>query len=964
MKIKRKDNLAIRENKTKSGYGKLKIALLFTIMILAVIWSVVHSVHNQYKSELDATYESMANSMYAVRNLIDFEDSLQESYNSFDLTEAKIFTKVAKQYFDYNEISEGTLSDYALEMEDCSIYFYHNDGTVVMSDNADTFSLGKSQMRMLRTMGELQTDDYDYTAVRLDDGWLCFQWQRAQDIYNVDYEKLVEISPSELCVIENATGKILVSSGKNHYDFLDEKKVVFDTEHDEHEAEGIQAGYYNGNSVFSGVYFEKIRQLNRYSVFTYIPLRSLLVEALKKIVPEYGLMFLCFAFIWICAGKMRKQGKSIEDRNQCLRLGKKYYINLPVARRVASLLMVGVLLVSVLSAYLPLLNNYADHNDKMEKNLSGLVSEMELSNEEWEKIEEIFHNNIEYRVSTIANFMKMMGKDFTLKVLQELTDSMDFVNTVVYDDKGVAEMSTDGYIGYKLSQNEDDDEYVLWKLLNNADVNLMEELSDGSGFFAAVRRTDAPGLICATLTDNALSSMKEKTDINAAFLRINTNTYAKMYVSAEETDTLLWATASASKVRSFSNNLPDNVLINHYFGTNKINGYEYYLNTIADEDNIFISVEQSNVFTKSVKKILTWIIPESLLIALIILCSVCLYRSDGEWLEKEAETGFLKRLLNSRDRAAIPEEQELDISLKKTCARFLKLVFAMLVALFFADMLFSKKPISSCLFSNQWEHEFGIFSITTILLSVAFAVLGMGILKAVLKIVSGKVNSRAATIGNLATSIVQFLVIMIVVIYSLYQLGVDTSVILTSAGVVSLIIGYGSQSVVSDLVSGIFLIMEDQVRIGDVIYIDGFRGDVIHIGLRTTTVQRYNNIKVVNNSKMVGFYNLSRMTAAARWTLSFTVDQDIDQVKSLIMDNAERFQKACKGRIKKGPICVGVTEAYCDYVGTYYYTIMFLFVCDMDEWNSVRKRSFETAYRIMLENGITPAAGELGKIVK
>ena len=934
--------------------------LLPVILLMAVVFSTAWSIRQQYESELDAEYESLANSMYAVRNLISFEDSLQDSYDSFDLREAILFTDVAKLYFDYNGISVQTLSDYAYAMKDCAIYYFLNDGSgVVTSDNAVEFPLEKSQMRMLKTMGSLQTDDYDYTAVRVGGGWLYIQWEDAESLYTVDFQKILDTCPSELCVIENATGEVLLSSSGTPYDFLDEGRIVFDEERDAHKADGIQAGYFDGGSLLSGVYFERIRLLNRYSVFAYVSLRSVLADAMRKIAPEFGLMLLCFLFIWSCTRKLRTQGAGIKDQKECLRLGKRRYVNLPVMRHVAPLLLVGILLTTLISAYLPLLNNYTDHNAKMEKNLGSFVSEMQLSDEEWAKMEEIFRDLVTDRVSTIADFMDMMGGDFQPDVLADLTSSLDLVSAVVYDENGVAVMSTDGYTGYTLSQNPDDDEYILWNLLNHADVSLMREFSDKSGFFAAVRRTDEAGLIYVTLTDNSLRAIKEQTDASAALLRVNTDTYAKIYVSAEEPDTMLWATASAAKVRSMPNSLPENAMLSRYSGTQTINGASYYLNTMTDDDHIIISVERNEVFTEPVKGILAWIIPEILLISLAILYASCLYRYEGEWLEgEETKTKFLARLFSSEKEEATAQGRELDAALKQMCAQLIWLLFSALVILYFADMLFTEHPIASYVFSHQWEREVGIFSVTTILLTGSFAVLGITALKAVLKAVSAKMDSRTETFGNLITSIVQFAVTVAVVIYSLYQVGVDTSVILTSAGVLSLIIGYGSQSIVSDLISGIFLIMEDQIRIGEVIEIDNFLGTVTHIGLRTTTAEYFNRKKIINNSKMVGFYNLSRDTSAAHWTIGLSVDQDLEEAKALILNNSDRFYEALGDRLTKGPIYVGVDKVFSDYFG-YHYLLHFLSVCDVKYWVPVRTRSFETAYKILVENGIKPTGGAL-----
>ena len=313
----------------------------------------------------------------------------------------------------------------------------------------------------------------------------------------------------------------------------------------------------------------------------------------------------------------------------------------------------------------------------------------------------------------------------------------------------------------------------------------------------------------------------------------------------------------------------------------------------------------------------------------------------------------------SSDRGAVKKEDlELDETLKKMSAQLIGLVFGALIGLYLFDTLFAQNPVSGYLFSHQWEHKVGIFSLTTVLLSIAFAVIGVALLKKLLQVLSGRMDSRAQTIGNLIASIVQFVVVLVVAIYSLYQLGVDTSVILTSAGVLSLIIGYGSQSIVSDLVSGIFLIMEDQVRIGEVIEIDGFLGTVTHMGLRTTRAEYFNRAKVINNSKMVGFYNLSRDTSAAHWTIGVSIDQDIEEVKNVILNNSDRFYEALGDRLTKGPIYVGVDKVVSDYFG-YHFLLHFLSVCDVNYWVPVRTRSFETACKILVENGIKPTCGQL-----
>jgi small conductance mechanosensitive channel len=544
---------------------------------------------------------------------------------------------------------------------------------------------------------------------------------------------------------------------------------------------------------------------------------------------------------------------------------------------------------------------------------------------------------------------------------------MGLSSVTIYDSEGVSTMSTDMYVGYKISENPEDDEYRLWNLLKNADTDLMRELPDKSGFYAASRRFfKIPGLIYVTVPDDSLVAMREQTDINTALLRINTETYAKMHAYAAAPETFLWATADATSTRTVANTLPETVLMNRYCGLQTVSGYTYYLNTMADEQHILISAEQPEVFTAPIKRDLRIIIPEILFCSLLVFCAACICPYDEKAAEKKPETqpesepsGSGRIRLFRREEALIsPGEQQLRLEVRKCCSELLWFLCTLLVVFYFADALFSPHPMADYLFSHQWQREPSVYSMTTILLSVVFLFVGMRILKAVMKALSSKMDSRAETFSDLIISIIQFILTVVVAIYSLHELGVNTNVILTSAGVISLIIGYGSQSIVSDLVSGIFLIMEDQVRIGEFIEIDGFMGRVDHIGLRTTRAFNGNRTKVISNSSMVGFYNLSRDAAPAAWNIGLPKEADVDRVRALIEGNTERLRAEMGEKLFLGLVYKGMDRVEDGPMGRQY-VLQYNTMCRVEDWGDVRAISLEFAYKILTENGITPVSGEL-----
>ncbi|MBR2675522.1 MAG: mechanosensitive ion channel [Solobacterium sp.] len=945
------------ESGTAVRREKAVSSLFASLLVLTLVLTMGYCTFKQFEIEREDSYASLRNSMYSLRSLISFEGSLQDAFANLRDSETDMYAELAKPFFEYLGVSVETLNDCKYNWEADYLYFFPDEGDVITTDNADPFTLNESQISKLKMDGMLFLDEWVYNAVRLKDGWLYIKWLQFGNIYDVDFQRIDDAVPSDLCIVENATGRVLISSSKVPYDFLDESRIVYDEEQSSGAADGIQAGFLKGKGLFTGLYFEKSQLLDRYTVYVYTPFATVFNDTLDKTTAVHALLIIIFFFIWFCSRNIRKKGRALLNLNNCLRLGKKRCFSLSVMRQLLPLLLSGILAALLFNSYLPLLTNYINHNVRMEKKLDAFVKELELNDEEWDKMESIYKQVLLGRMYMIDMFDDYMGEDFTQEVLMDLAQRMSLSGVTIYNAEGVSTMSTGYYVGYTISENPEDDEYILWNLLRNADTDIMKELPDKSGFYAASRRFfKTPGLIYITLPEDNLVAMKEQTDINTALLRINTETYAKMHTYIEEPETFLWATAASSATRSVANTLPQTVLMNRYCGLQTINGYTYYLNTMTDDNHVLVSAEQPEVFTAPIRRDMGLIIPEILLCSLLILCAACIYPYELSAAEDEQEKPSFIRMFQRKGEPS-PEEQQLRMDVRKYCSELLWFLCALLVVFYFADALFSPHPMADYLFSHQWQREFSIFSVTTILLSVVFLAVGMRILKTIMKNLSAKMDSRAETFGDLIISIVQFILTVVIIIYSLHELGVDTNVILTSAGVVSLIIGYGSQSIVSDLVSGIFLIMEDQVRIGEFIEIEGFMGKVEHIGLRTTRASYENRTKVISNSNMVGFSNLSRESTPAAWTIGLPKKEDVDKVRALIEGNSKRFREVMGDQMAVGPIYKGMTkveDGFCKQ-----YVLLYNTLCDVKYWDNVRAISLEVAYKILMENGIQPISGEV-----
>ena len=115
---------------------------------------------------------------------------------------------------------------------------------------------------------------------------------------------------------------------------------------------------------------------------------------------------------------------------------------------------------------------------------------------------------------------------------------------------------------------------------------------------------------------------------------------------------------------------------------------------------------------------------------------------------------------------------------------------------------------------------------------------------------------RSRTLGSLLTSVVRWALAFTVLIVILRELGIDVQAIVVSAGVLGIVIGFGAQTLIRDLLSGIFLLFEGLVTVGDVIQVGAATGTVESIGLRVTKLRLQDGaVRVVPNGALTEFTN-------------------------------------------------------------------------------------------------------------
>ena len=144
---------------------------------------------------------------------------------------------------------------------------------------------------------------------------------------------------------------------------------------------------------------------------------------------------------------------------------------------------------------------------------------------------------------------------------------------------------------------------------------------------------------------------------------------------------------------------------------------------------------------------------------------------------------------------------------------------------------------------------------------------------------------RAATLGGILTSLVTAVAAFVAVLMVLRELAIDIVPLLTGAGIAGLAIGFGAQNLVRDVISGFFLILEDQVRVGDSVRINGTAGTVEQINLRTIVLRDGEGaVQVFPNGTIASLANLSKQYAYAIVDVKIAFSENLDRAMGTLRE--------------------------------------------------------------------------------
>lgn len=182
------------------------------------------------------------------------------------------------------------------------------------------------------------------------------------------------------------------------------------------------------------------------------------------------------------------------------------------------------------------------------------------------------------------------------------------------------------------------------------------------------------------------------------------------------------------------------------------------------------------------------------------------------------------------------------------------------------------------------------------------------IIKSHIKTMEEKDKKKYITLAQVFRSIVKVIIYFIGIVTILDIFHINTNSIIATAGIGSLAIGFGAQSLVKDIITGSFILIEDQYSVGDHVELKGYEGIVEELGLRLTKIRDFNGeLHIIPNGEISIVTNKSRGNITTLINVTIAYEENLNNVIDVLEKMCEDIKKT-NNDIIEGPYILGVNK--------------------------------------------------------
>ncbi|MBQ9631338.1 MAG: mechanosensitive ion channel, partial [Lachnospiraceae bacterium] len=575
------------------------------------------------------------------------------------------------------------------------------------------------------------------------------------------------------------------------------------------------------------------------------------------------------------------------------------------------------------------------------------TSTMETYEKISDKIQKIFDQEYLIECRIAADILKKMPQYHTRSGMKEISTLLHVDNTSLFDKKGKTIVTDSLYDHFALSKDENSQSYAFRPLLEGVDYVVQEPMNDDSsgsymqyvGVSIRDKNDLANGFAQIAISPQTMEKLQENINVSAKLNDINVgNDGLALVLDSDGVVTLsprkTWVGKTAKELGILKKQRVDG-----FSGYVTINGTNYFAgaNVTESGDVVFVVMPRKNAGGGQGKVIL-------LLGAIAFMCMfmeamVCRQpdtavkekkkknkkgRFDKLWsgFRKQAEAGSPKRFFEKID---IPVNESMDTRWQNTHRKWAdrtpedKIFFILKAGLILfsayiitgyvlRDKFLYQDSMFLYIIDGKWERGLNLFAVSAGLLIICVIYSFVQIINQLLYWIARVSDTKTETICHLMRSLLKYGSVIAVFYYCLALFGLDTRTLVASAGIMSVIVGLGAQKLIMDVIAGLFLVFENQYSVGDIVDVGGWSGRVVEIGIRSTKIASFENVKSFNNSEITGLINyMAKEVCTISSEISVSYEESLPRLIEIFGKELPALQDRISGAVD-APYFDGVTS--------------------------------------------------------
>ena len=624
-----------------------------------------------------------------------------------------------------------------------------------------------------------------------------------------------------------------------------------------------------------------------------------------------------------------------EKKKERRKLSGSIYYNFEVGRKIGTVSAIGLVCILLVTFYMQTLFALSQQSISNSQHLAEVEREIQSYEDERESVTEQYNERYLNKAQIAAYILTKSPELEDRDHLAELSSMLGVESINVFDKDGVQTATNSPYTEVRISDDPEDQSYEFRKLLvgmeyliQDAQVNdLTGEYEQYIGVTLRDPEGNADGFVQICIEPTLLEDVLENMELNSILSGIRVGNGGIIFAIDSESGKFVYYPVQRLIGRSaLAYGITDSQQTDGYTGYLSIDNTSYYASSLEIGTNyIYIAVPSANVAGNRLPLTIVSGIA-SLLALMIVFVLLTFSRKEPEKTEEEKKDltrgsmvdvvmpdKTVKKTMSAASRwqnniVAWTEktpEQQIVVVLKALLA---VLAVIISIAVLFQDKFFDSQSIFHFVLSGEWAHGVNIFAFTCSLMLICVGSVITMIGQRILTLLARTMGAKGETICRLLHNFLKYVSVLALLFYCLSLFGIDTATLLASAGILTLIVGLGAQTLVSDILAGLFIIFEGEFQVGDIVTIGEWRGTVVEIGIRTTKIlDGSGNIKIISNSDVTGVVNMTREFSYAWIDVGIEYGESLERVESILEDEFPKIREHIP-KIMEGPYYKGVVE--------------------------------------------------------